>query len=187
MSENAASSRRTATRSLVLCALMAALTAICSQIQIPLPMVPINLALFAVHLSGALLGWKYGSLSMVVYALLGVIGVPVFAGFGSGPAVLFGKTGGYILGYILCALIVGALSRKFAFNFKTLCLSMVLGVAVCYTFGTIWFMAVTGLNLATSMSYCVIPFLPGDAVKILLAAFLALRLRKPLAAQGFAA
>ena len=187
MSENAASSRRTATRSLVLCALMAALTAICSQIQIPLPMVPINLALFAVHLSGALLGWKYGALSMVVYALLGVIGVPVFAGFGSGPAVLFGKTGGYILGYILCALIVGALSRKFAFNFKTLCLSMVLGVAVCYTFGTIWFMAVTGLNLATSMSYCVIPFLPGDAVKILLAAFLALRLRKPLAAQGFAA
>ena len=125
MSENAASSRRTATRSLVLCALMAALTAICSQIQIPLPMVPINLALFAVHLSGALLGWKYGALSMVVYALLGVIGVPVFAGFGSGPAVLFGKTGGYILGYILCALIVGALSRKFAFNFKTLCLSMV--------------------------------------------------------------
>ena len=139
------------------------------------------------HLSGALLGWKYGALSMVVYALLGVIGVPVFAGFGSGPAVLFGKTGGYILGYSLCALIVGALSRKFAFNFKTHCLSMVLGVAVCYAFGTIWFMAVTGLNLATSMSYCVIPFLPGDAVKILLAAFLALRLRKPLAAQGFAA
>ena len=78
MSENAAS-RRSATRSLVLCALMAALTAICSQIQIPLPMIPINLALFAVHLSGALLGWKYGALSMVVYALLGVIGVPVFA------------------------------------------------------------------------------------------------------------
>ena len=139
------------------------------------------------HLSGALLGWKYGALSMVVYALLGVIGVPVFAGFGSGPAVLFGKTGGYILGYILCALIVGALSHKFAFNFKNLCLSMVLGVAVCYAFGTIWFMVLTGMNLATSMGYCVIPFLPGDVVKILLAAFLALRLRKPLAAQGFAA
>ena len=116
-----------------------------------------------------------------------MIGVPVFAGFGSGPAVLFGKTGGYILGYILCALIVGALSHKFAFNFKNLCLSMVLGVAVCYAFGTIWFMVLTGMNLATSMGYCVIPFLPGDVVKILLAAFLALRLRKPLAAQGFAA
>lgn len=82
---------------------------------------------------------------------------------------------------------MGALSRKFAFNFKNLCLSMVLGVAVCYAFGTIWFMVLTGMNLATSMGYCVIPFLPGDVVKILLAAFLALRLRKPLAAQGFAA
>ena len=175
MTASSAPARRNMTRSLVLTALMAALTAICSQIQIPLPMIPINLALFAVHLSGALLGWKYGALSMVVYALLGVIGAPVFAGFGSGPAVLFGKTGGYILGYILCALIVGALSRKFAFSFKN----------VCYAFGTIWFMVLTGMNLATSMSYCVIPFLPGDAVKILLAAFLALRLRKPLAAQGF--
>ena len=185
MTASSAPARRNMTRSLVLTALMAALTAICSQIQIPLPMIPINLALFAVHLSGALLGWKYGALSMVVYALLGVIGAPVFAGFGSGPAVLFGKTGGYILGYILCALIVGALSRKFAFSFKNLCLEMLLGVAVCYAFGTIWFMVLTGMNLATSMSYCVIPFLPGDAVKILLAAFLALRLRKPLAAQGF--
>ena len=131
-------------------------------------------------------------------AFLHSIGMPLtFAEIGADPADIpelvemnhigDGKTGGYILGYILCALIVGALSRKFAFNFKTLCLSMVLGVAVCYAFGTIWFMAVTGLNLATSMSYCVIPFLPGDAVKILLAAFLALRLRKPLAAQGFAA
>ena len=96
MTASPASARRSMTRNLVLTALMAALTAICSQIQIPLPMIPINLALFAVHLSGALLGWKYGALSMVVYALLGVIGVPVFAGFGSGPAVLFGKTGGYM-------------------------------------------------------------------------------------------
>ena len=88
MSENAASSRRSATRSLVLCALMAALTAICSQIQIPLPMIPINLALFAVHLSGALLGWKYGALSMVVYALQGVISVPEFAHKSSVPSEL---------------------------------------------------------------------------------------------------
>ena len=73
MTASSAPARRNMTRSLVLTALMAALTAICSQIQIPLPMIPINLALFAVHLSGALLGWKYGALSMVVYALLGVI------------------------------------------------------------------------------------------------------------------
>lgn len=180
------SSRSTLTRNLVLAALFAALTAICSQIQIPLPMVPINLALFAVHLCGALLGAKWGALSMAAYALLGAAGVPVFAGFLSGPAVLFGKTGGYILGYILCALLVGLLSRRLGFTMKGLCLSMVIGVAVCYAFGTIWFMVITGMNLAASMTYCVIPFLPGDVVKILLAAVLALRLRKPLQAAGFA-
>ena len=174
--------RSTLTRQLVLAALFAALTAVCSQIQIPLPMIPINLALFAVHLCGALLGAKWGALSMAVYALLGAVGVPVFAGFGSGPAVLFGKTGGYIIGYILCAAIVGLLSRRLGFTFLKLCLSMVIGVAVCYVFGTAWFMVISGLNLATSLSYCVLPFLPGDAVKILLAAFLALRLRKPLQA-----
>lgn len=176
--------RNTLTCQLVLAALFAALTAVCSQIQIPLPMIPINLALFAVHLCGALLGAKWGALSMAVYALLGAVGVPVFAGFGSGPAVLFGKTGGYIIGYILCAAIVGLLSRRLGFTFPKLCLSMVIGVAVCYVFGTAWFMVISGLNLATSLSYCVLPFLPGDAVKILLAAFLALRLRKPLQAMS---
>ena len=178
------SNRSTITRSLVLAALMAALTAVCSQIQIPLPMVPINLALFAVHLAGALLGAKWGALSMAAYALLGAVGAPVFAGFSSGPAVLFGKTGGYILGYILCALVVGLLSRRLGFTMKGLFLSMLVGVAVCYAFGTVWFMVVTGMNLMTSLTYCVFPFLPGDAVKIILAALLALRLRKPLSALG---
>ena len=181
------SSRSLFTRNLVLAALMAALTAVCSQIQIPLPMVPINLALFAVHLSGALLGAKWGALSMAAYALLGAAGVPVFSGFASGPAVLFGKTGGYILGYILCALLVGLLSRRLGFTMKGLCLSMLVGVAICYAFGTNWFMVITGMNLVTSLTYCVIPFLPGDAVKIILAALLALRLQKPLHALGLSA
>ena len=180
MSENAASSRRTATRSLVLCALMAALTAICSQIQIPLPMVPINLALFAVHLSGALLGWKYGALSMVVYALLGVIGVPVFAGFGSGPAVLFGKTGGYAIGYILAALLTALLTKALGRKFWSLCVAMVVGCAACYVLGTIWFMILTGADLVSALGWCVLPYLPGDAVKIVLAAVLTMQLDKRL-------
>ena len=104
--------------------------------------------------------------------------------FASGPAALFGKTGGYILGYILSAFLVGLLSRRIGFTFKGLCLSMLVGVVACYAFGTVWFMAVTGLNLMTSLAYCVIPFLPGDAVKIALAALLALRLKKPLQALG---
>ena len=172
------------TQRIVLAALFVALMAVCSQIQIPLPMVPINLALFAAHLCGALLGAKWGALSISAYVLLGLVGAPVYAGFASGPAALFGKTGGYILGYILSAFLVGLLSRRIGFTFKGLCLSMLVGVVACYAFGTVWFMAVTGLNLMTSLAYCVIPFLPGDAVKIALAALLALRLKKPLQALG---
>ena len=178
--------RSALTRNLVLAALLTALIAVCSQIQIPLPMVPINLALFAVHLAGALLGAKWGALSMTAYALLGVVGAPVFAGFSSGPAVLFGKTGGYILGYILCALLVGLISRRIGYTARGLVIAMVAGVAACYVFGTIWFMVITGMSLQLSLTYCVLPFLPGDAVKIALATFLALRLRKPLQAMGIA-
>ena len=154
-------------RRMVLCAMFTALVAVCSQIAAPMPWgVPINLALFAVYMAGTMLGPVWGTASQVVFIALAAIGVPVLANFQGGPSAIFGKTGGYILGYILCALIVGALSHKFAFNFKNLCLSMVLGVAVCYAFGTIWFMVLTGMNLATSMGYCVIPFLPGDVVKL---------------------
>ena len=165
---------------LVMCALMAALTAVCSQIQIPLPMVPINLALFAVHLCGALLGAKYGSIGMVVYVLLGLAGLPVFAGFTGGMGILFGTTGGYIIGYILDALIVGLLVSRWGYKFWKCCLAMAIGLLVCYFFGTIWFMALTGMNLWLSLVYCVFPFLLGDAVKIALAAYLAKRLRKVL-------
>ena len=172
-------------RQLSACSLMAALTAVCSQIQIPLPVIPINLALFAVHLSGALLGATGGALSMMVYVLLGVIGIPVFVGFRAGPAVLFGKTGGYIFGYFLCAWLVGFLTQRRPFVFKRLCFAMGLGVLVCYSFGTIWFMILTGMSLPAALSLCVLPFLPGDIVKIVLAALLAVRLRPFLVQMGF--
>lgn len=165
------------TRRLTMCALFAALTGVCSQIVIPLPMIPINLALLAVHLAGALLGKSLGAFSMIVYAALGICGIPVFANFGAGPAILLGKTGGYVLGYIICAFIVGLMTQKKK-AFLWTCFSMVIGVAACYTFGTIWFMLLTKMDLWTSLVYCVFPFLIGDAVKILLAAYLAGRLQR---------
>ena len=178
------SDRLSLTRRLVCAALFTALSAVCSQLQIPLPMIPINLALFAVYLSGATLGAKWGALSMIAYALLGTMGVPVFVGFASGPATLFGRTGGYILGYVFAAAIVGLLSRRWGMRFGRLCAAMLLGMLACYLFGTVWFMILTGMNLATSLSYCVFPFLPGDAVKIALAALMAVRLQRPMRAMG---
>ena len=181
-----ARSRGFGARRLAACALFAALIAICSQIQIPLPAVPVNLALFAVHLAGALLGARLGALSAAVYALLGLIGVPVFAGFRAGPAALFGRTGGYILGYLPAAALAGLLGRRGTPSFRRLCLSMAAGTAVCYAFGTVWFMALSGVGPGRALTLCVLPFLPGDAVKIALAALLSLRLHEPLRRLGFA-
>lgn len=162
---------------ITLCALFAALTAICSQIQIPLPNIPINLALFAVFMAGAILGTGYGTMSIVVYVLLGAAGVPVFAGFKGGLGALTGATGGYIIGYILCAFLTGFLIRCIGGKLYQMVIAMVIGLVACYGLGTIWFMILTGNSAAASISVCVLPFLPGDAVKIALAALLSVRLR----------
>lgn len=168
-------------RSMVLCALFAALTAVCSQIAVPMPWgVPINLALFSVYMAGTLLGPVWGTTSLLVYVLLAAIGVPVLAGFSGGPSVLFGKTGGYVLGYLVAAFLVGFLSRRWERSASRLAIAMVLGCAGCYVLGTIWFMVLTGASFANAMMWCVLPFLPGDAVKIILAVILTRQLDRRL-------
>ena len=161
------------------CALFAALTAVCSQLAIPMPWgVPINLALFAVYMAGTMLGPVWGAASQLVYLLLAAVGVPVMAGMQGGPAVLLGKTGGYVLGYIFAALITALISKALGRKFWSLCVAMVVGCAACYVLGTIWFMVLTGLDLPTSLTYCVIPYLPGDVIKIALASLLTIQLDK---------
>ena len=168
-------------RKMVFCALFAALIVVFAQLQIPLPgLVPISLATFGVMMAGLLLGWKYGLLAVAVYILLGAVGVPVFAGFKGGVSALLGPTGGYIIGYLPYAALAGLNLRKVQGSFWGRCGLLVLGTLACYILGTAWFMHVTGRTLAESLSLCVLPFLPGDAAKILLASFLAPRLRKAL-------
>lgn len=176
--------RSNATQKLTLSALLCALCAVLSQIQIPLPPVPVSLSLLAVHLCGALLGPRWGTASISCYVALGALGVPVYAGFCGGVSVLFGPTGGFLFGYILCAWIVGALSQRLGFTRKGLMLSMAAGTLVCYALGTAWFSLTTGANLTGSLAACVLPFIPGDALKIFLAAILCLRLQKPLRSAG---
>ena len=149
------------------CALFAALTAVCSQLAIPMPWgVPINLALFAVYMAGTMLGPVWGAASQLVYLLLAAVGVPVMAGMQGGPTVLLG------------ALIAGAFAAKLPRKFGWLALGCVVGCAACYVLGTIWFMVLTGLDLPTSLTYCVIPYLPGDVIKIVLASLLTIQLDK---------
>lgn len=166
---------------MVLCAFFVALTAVCSQIQIPLPLIPINLALFSVFVCGALLGPLCGLAAMVAYTLLAAVGVPVLSGFAGGLSALLGPTGGYVLGYILCAAVTGLWVRRFGSSLRMLFAGMVLGLLSCYVPGTLWFMLVTGRGVVESLGLCVLPFLPGDAIKIVLAALLTRRLQAPYA------
>ena len=147
------------TYELVLCALCAAVTCILAPISVPLAgEVPISLATFAVLLSGILLGGRFGAISQLVYVLLGSVGVPVFAGW---------------TGYILMAFVAGLLYHLFGRNasgprkYAAMFVSMVLATAALYILGTVWFMAQTGMTLAASLAACVIPFLPGDLIKII--------------------
>lgn len=161
------------TYELVLCALCAAVTCVLAPISVPLAgEVPISLATFAVLLSGILLGAKYGAISQLVYVLLGSVGVPVFAGWTGGIGITLGVTGGYIIGYIPMAFIAGLLYHRFgreasgALKYAVMIVSMILATAALYILGTAWFMAQTGMTLGASLAACVIPFLPGDLIKI---------------------
>ena len=167
-------------RRMVLCAMFTALVAVCSQIAVPLPWgVPINLALFAVYMAGTMLGPVWGTASQVVFIALAAIGVPVLANFQGGPSAIFGKNGvwaAFPVSELLTALLTKALGRKF----WSLCVAMVVGCAACYVLGTIWFMILTGADLVSALGWCVLPYLPGDAVKIVLAAVLTMQLDKRL-------
>lgn len=162
---------------LVYIGLFAALIAVCAWIAIPL-MVSVTLQTFAVCLTAGLLGWKRATLTTIVYILLGIIGLPVFTGFNSGLAAVTGPTGGYIVGFIFTALIVGFAVEKVGRKIWQNVVFMVIGILVCYLFGTVWFVIAYKVSFVSALSTCVIPFLLPDAVKIVLAAVLVNRLKR---------
>ena len=172
------------TRELCYTALGAALMTVCAWISIPAT-VPFTLQTFAVFLVTGLLGLKCGTLSVAVYLLLGAVGVPVFSGFRGGLGSLLGVTGGYLIGFIFTALAVGLLTKFFGTKLPVLILSMLLGLVLCYAFGSLWFYILytrntEAITMGAVLTTCVIPFLPVDAVKILLAAILTKRLERLL-------
>lgn len=153
------------TRDMCRTALMTAILCAVGPLTVPVGPIPLSLATLAVYLSGAILGAKRGTLAVAMYILIGAAGVPVFSGFSAGVQKVAGVTGGYMLGYLLCAATVGLAAER-GRGCWTLPISMVVGTAVCYSVGTVWFMAQTGVNLAGALVSCVIPFLPGDALKV---------------------
>lgn len=158
---------------IVLIALFVALITICSFIRIPFGTIPFTLQTFGVFVTAGLLGTKRGLATIMVYILMGLIGVPVFGGAG-GMAVLAGNAGGYIIGFIFSVLIIGLIISRFGKGnltkrFAVSVVAMILGDAACFVVGTIQFMALTNMGLAMSLGYCVVPFIIPDLIKIVVA------------------
>ena len=169
------------TRDLAYVAVCAVLMAVCSWISIPAA-VPFTLQTFAIFCSLGLIGGKRGTAAILVFLLLGALGLPVFAGFSGGVGILFGITGGYLLGFVPMGLIYWLGERLGKGNRIVQVASMLLGLLLCYAFGTAWFMFVyarqTGpIALGTALGWCVIPFIIPDLVKMALALLLSGKLR----------
>jgi biotin transport system substrate-specific component len=166
------------TSTLVKVALLAALTAIGAWIVIPLPFteVPVTLQVFFVLLAGALLGPLFGALSQIIYLLLGILGLPVFAGGASGIGVIAGPTGGYLIGFILAAFFIGLLIQFLGRKFYWYLLAMLLGILIIYILGVLQLACINQLSLVKAILIGAAPFIAVDIIKAVLAALLAERL-----------
>ncbi|MBR0276957.1 MAG: biotin transporter BioY [Clostridia bacterium] len=156
-------------KKLVYTAMFAVFIAVASQISIPVSPVPINLATAAVMITGGFLGKKHGTLSVVVYILLGAVGLPVFAAFRGGAGVLAGPTGGYIAGYIAMAFLTGYICHK-TDKLLLMIFGMAGATAVCYLLGTCWYVFVTDTPVLSALAVCVLPFIFTDIIKIIVSA-----------------
>lgn len=153
------------TRNVVWIALMAAMVCALSPWALPVGVVPLSLSTLGVYVAVGLLGTRRGSAAVGVYLLLGALGVPVFSGFSGGLVHLVGPTGGYLLGYLPCALVVGVLMARFPRR-GLVPLWLAVGTLVLYAMGTLWYLWQTACPLWAALAACVLPFLVADAVKI---------------------
>lgn len=172
------------TKELVLIAVLTSLMAVVAPISIPLTGgVPISLGTFMVMLVAVILKQSNAVVVVGLYIVLAFVGVPVLSGYASGASILFGMTGGYIFGYIPLAFITGLAAAyaqnkdkkiKYAIQFA----GMIIGTIVLYTMGTWWFMKYTGMNLSASLAACVLPFISGDLIKMVVVILVAPRIEK---------
>ena len=169
-------------KDIVLISLSVTLIVICSWISIPL-MVPFTMQTFAIFTIIGLLGTKRSTIAIFIYILIGAIGIPVFSGFTGGIGRLLGSTGGYIIGFIFTALISGFIIDKLGNNSLAMILAMVIGLFLCYLFGTAWFIylytrTTEPIGIMTALSWCVFPFIIPDFLKISLAVLTVKRVSK---------
>ena len=158
-------------------AVMTAVICILGPLSIPIGPVPISLTNLALYLTIYILGTRRSVIACGLYLLIGLVGIPVFSGFTGGPAKLAGPTGGYIIGFIIMAVIAGLVidnCHKSWIQF----VGMIVGTIICYLFGTIWFCIVADYTFKAALAVCVIPFIPADLVKMIIAMIIGPMIKK---------
>jgi biotin transport system substrate-specific component len=166
--------------------IMAAVLAVLGPLSIPLPFspVPISFTNLAIYLTAFLLGYKKGTVSYLIYLLVGLAGIPVFSGFSSGFTKLAGPTGGYLIGFIFMVLISGYFMEHFHRKMITNIAGMILGTMVTYLFGTAWLGYQLHMDFVHALSIGVLPYLIGDVIKIAVIAAVGPVIRKSLMRAG---
>jgi len=165
-------------RQMTLISLFAALTAVGAFISIPLYPIPLTLQTLFTLLAAMTLGSVMGASSQIIYVLLGIIGLPVFAGFKAGIGILFGPTGGFLFGFIISAYIIGKIIElKKEKNIFYYLLAGLIGTLIIYIIGVTQLSLVTDMGIKKALMVGMFPFLPGDILKIIVASFIASKLK----------
>lgn len=171
-------------KTIALIAVMTAVTCVLAPLSLPIGPVPISLTNLAIYFGLYILGVKKESLSYIVYMLIGLAGLPVFSNFTGGVGKLFGPTGGYIIGFLPMAVIAGIFIDRTKGKLFPSLLGMVLGTVICYALGTIWLAYQANMDFKAALFAGVIPFIPGDLIKMVLAAVLGPKIKRQLRKAG---
>lgn len=175
-------------KEIVFVGLFAAITAVMAQISIPLPFtpVPITFQLLAVCMAGAILGSRVGGLAILVYDLLGAVGIPVFSGFNGGFGVIIGPRGGYIIAFPIAAFLIGYIIEHTQSHKKVMSfVAMFTGLVIIYFLGMIQLSVITKMDMLKAFYAGVLPFIPLDIVKIVIAAFVSVPIRETVMRFSF--
>lgn len=167
-------------RMMIITALFAAIIGILAQVTIPLPLVPITGQTLAIGLAATILGSRYGTISVLLYILLGAVGIPVFAGFSAGVSVIVGPTGGFIVGFIPATFLIGWYLEKTSFNFSNAMIANTIGMLITLSFGTAWLKVAAELSWAAAFAGGFAPFIVVGLIKAALASWIGVIVRNRL-------
>lgn len=164
----------------VLAAIGAAIISILAQVTIPLPLVPITGQTLAIGLVVTILGLRLGVLSVIVYILIGAVGMPVFSGMTGGLGIVVGPTGGYIIGFLPSAILMGLYMKKFSVTIPHAIVANLIGMVVTLAFGTAWLKIIADLTWTAAFMGGVAPFVIVGVIKAVLAAWFGVVVRRRL-------